>query len=109
MRLTVQAAIAATLLGGASLLSASPSQAQANPKEVAARVELHSIPSLTLSDQQFLNGDAGGKPAYDRIRQGIDTLRRHDLPFSALCVVGRPEPVAALAQRLSPAALAEAS
>jgi len=33
-----------------------------------------------------------GKPAYDRIRRGIDALRGHGLPFSALCVVGRPSP-----------------
>jgi uncharacterized protein len=33
-----------------------------------------------------------GRPAYDRILQGIDALRRHGIPFSALCVVGRPEP-----------------
>lgn len=33
----------------------------------------------------------GKKPAYDRIMRGIDALRRHDIPFSALCVVGRPE------------------
>jgi dienelactone hydrolase len=31
-------------------------------KQVAARVELHSIPSLTLSDRQFLNGDSSGTP-----------------------------------------------
>src|SRR3954471_13175278 len=30
-------------------------------KEIAARVELHAIPSLTLSDQQFLSGAANGK------------------------------------------------
>ena len=30
-------------------------------KQIAARVELHAIPSLTLSDQQFLAGDANGK------------------------------------------------
>ena len=28
------------------------------PKEVAARVEIYAIPSLTISDQQFLTGDA---------------------------------------------------
>jgi uncharacterized protein len=33
-----------------------------------------------------------GRPAYDRIRRGIDTLRRHGIAYSALCVVGRPEP-----------------
>ncbi|AGL13650.1 radical sam domain-containing protein [Actinoplanes sp. N902-109] len=34
----------------------------------------------------------GDKPAYDRIRRGIETLRRHGIPFSALCVVDRPVP-----------------
>src|SRR5262245_48973655 len=32
-----------------------------NLKQFAARVELYSIPSLTLSDAQFLTGDANGK------------------------------------------------
>jgi len=36
--------------------------------------------------------DRGGKPAYDRIRRGIETLRRRDIPFAALCVVSAPEP-----------------
>ena len=31
------------------------------PKDVAARTEIYAIPSLTISDQQFLNGDANGK------------------------------------------------
>lgn len=35
-------------------------QAQ-DAKQIAARVELHAIPSLTLTDQQFLAGDANGK------------------------------------------------
>jgi dienelactone hydrolase len=78
MRTTVRTAIVAALLCAAGLLPASPSQAQTNPKEVAARVELHSIPSLTLSDQQFLNGDAGGKPVTVtgefRIAQGSGRL-----------------------------------
>lgn len=30
-------------------------------KQIAARVELHPIPSLTISDQQFLTGDENGK------------------------------------------------
>lgn len=30
-------------------------------KQIAARTELHSIQSLTLSDEQFLKGDGGGK------------------------------------------------
>ena len=37
-------------------------QAQ-DAKQIAARVELHAIPTLTLSDQQFLSGDANGKAA----------------------------------------------
>jgi uncharacterized protein len=32
----------------------------------------------------------GGAPAYERIRRGIDALRRHGIPFSALCVVSAP-------------------
>jgi len=39
-----------------------PVLAQDATKQLAARVELHPIPSLTLSDEQFLKGDAGGKP-----------------------------------------------
>ncbi len=78
MRATMRTAIAAALLCGTSLLPASQSHAQANPKEVAARVELHAFPSLTLSDQQFLNGDASGKPVTMtgefRIAQGSGRL-----------------------------------
>jgi dienelactone hydrolase len=78
MRPNVRAAIAAALLCGASLLATSESQAQTNPREAAARVELHAIPSLTLSDQQFLNGDANGKPVTMtgefRIAQGSGRL-----------------------------------
>jgi dienelactone hydrolase len=66
------------LLCVASLLPTSQSHAQANPKEVAARVELHAFPSLTLSDQQFLSGDANGKPVTMtgefRIAQGTGRL-----------------------------------
>jgi dienelactone hydrolase len=78
MRAIMRTAMAAALLCGASLLPASQSHAQANPKEVAARVELHSIPSLTLSDQQFLSGDSSGKPVTMtgefRIAQGTGKL-----------------------------------
>jgi dienelactone hydrolase len=78
MRASMRTALAAAVLCGANLLPASHCHAQANPKEVAARVELHSIPSLTLSDQQFLNGDAGGKPVTMtgefRIAQGSGQL-----------------------------------
>jgi len=31
-------------------------------KQIPARIELHPIQSLTLSDQQFLKGEAEGKP-----------------------------------------------
>jgi uncharacterized protein len=34
----------------------------------------------------------GGRAAYDRITAGIEALRRHGIPFSALAVVSRPEP-----------------
>jgi dienelactone hydrolase len=77
MRVSLRPAIAMALLCAASLLP-SPLQAQTNPKEVAARVELHAFPSLTVSDQQFLNGDAGGKPVITtgefRIAQGTGRL-----------------------------------
>src|ERR1700750_1145063 len=78
MRPNVRAVVGAALLCGASLLPASESQAQANVKEIAARVELHAFPSLTLSDQQFLSGDASGKPVTMtgefRIAQGAGRL-----------------------------------
>jgi hypothetical protein len=53
--------------------------AQSIPKEVAARVEMHTIPWLTLSDRQFLSGDAkGGQPVTMagelKIAQGIGKL-----------------------------------
>jgi len=52
--------------------------AQAQDKQIAARVELHAIPTLTLSDQQFLSGDANGKAATVtgefRIAQGSGKL-----------------------------------
>lgn len=36
--------------------------------------------------------DRGGRAAYDKIRKGIDALRRREIPFAALCVVSAPEP-----------------
>ncbi|MCK1717971.1 dienelactone hydrolase family protein [Bradyrhizobium sp. 141] len=53
--------------------------AQALPKEVATRAEIYPIPSLTLSDQQFLSGDAAaGKPVTVagelRVAQGTGKL-----------------------------------
>jgi uncharacterized protein len=43
-------------------------------------------------ERNALRVTRGGRPAYERIMRGIDTLRRHGIGFSALCVVGRPEP-----------------
>jgi len=34
----------------------------------------------------------GGRPAYSRIMRGIAALRRHGIPFAALCVVSDPRP-----------------
>ncbi|HET9516517.1 MAG TPA: cyclophane-forming radical SAM peptide maturase AmcB [Actinoplanes sp.] len=51
--------------------------------------------SVSVDGPAHRNGERfnrGKRPAYDLIMQGIDALRRHDIPFSALCVVGRPEP-----------------
>ena len=46
-----------------SLVFFSPfARAEPGPKDLAARTELHSIETLTLSDTQFLTGDANGKP-----------------------------------------------
>jgi dienelactone hydrolase len=74
MRLTMHAVAAALLFCGATL----PALAQTNLKEIAAKVELHSFPSLTLSDQQFLSGATDGKPVSMtgelRIAQGTGRL-----------------------------------
>src|SRR5437899_7341535 len=45
----------------AILLTCIETRAQSIPKEMAARVEIYAIPSLTISDQQFLTGDSNGK------------------------------------------------
>jgi len=42
-----------------------------------------------LSAQRVLRG---GPPAYERIMNGIETLRRHGIAFAALCVVSDPTP-----------------
>jgi dienelactone hydrolase len=76
MRASLRAASAAILLS--FILSGFAAAQTASSKQVAARVELHSIPSLTLSDQQFLNGDANAKPVNVtgefRIAQGSGRL-----------------------------------
>jgi hypothetical protein len=50
----------------------------ATNEEFAQKIELHAIPSLTLSDQQFLTSDAGGKAVMVagelRIAQGSGQL-----------------------------------
>jgi len=65
------------LLAGAVLATAG-GQAQSIPKDAPARVELHPIPTLTLSDQQFLTGAMDGKPVTVsgefRIAQGSGRL-----------------------------------
>ena len=60
------------------LLAGIETSAQSMPKEIAPRVELYAIPSLTISDQQFLTGDANGKPVTVagefRVAQGTGRL-----------------------------------
>ncbi len=51
-------AIAAFALG----LAAPAAAAEPAPRDIATRTELHAVHTLTLSDQQFLNGDAEAKP-----------------------------------------------
>jgi dienelactone hydrolase len=75
MPTAVRAAIALVALCLATMLA----HAQSLPRDAAARVEIYPIPSLTLSDQQFLSGDAGaGKPVTVagelRVAQGTGKL-----------------------------------
>ena len=69
--------ISAILVAFAAVPLAVRAEDAAN-KEIAARVELHAIPSLTLSDQQFLAGDPNGKAVTVtgefRIAQGAGKL-----------------------------------
>src|SRR6202140_3758843 len=62
MRTGMRAVAAAWVVCGAILLAGIETSAQSMPKDAAARVELYAIPSLTISDRQFLTGDANGKP-----------------------------------------------
>src|ERR1043166_2676439 len=72
---TIRLAVLAALCAAPALAQA---QTQDAARQIAARVEVHAIPSLTLSDQQFLSGDANGKPVTVtgelRIAQGAGRL-----------------------------------
>jgi hypothetical protein len=61
-----------------ALVAPAAAQSADASRQTAARVELHAIPSLTLTDQQFLSGDANGKPVTItgelRIAQGSGKL-----------------------------------
>jgi len=78
MRTGMRAAIAVWIFCTGILLAGIETNAQSMPKEIAPRVELYAIPSLTISDQQFLAGDANGKPVTVagefRIAQGSGRL-----------------------------------
>jgi dienelactone hydrolase len=78
MRTGTRAAVAAWIFCTGILLIGIETKAQSIPKEIAQRVELYAIPSLTISDQQFLTGDPNGKPVSVagefRIAQGSGRL-----------------------------------
>ena len=78
MRAGWRVAIAAWAFCTVILLAGIETNAQSMPKDVAARVEIYAIPSLTISDQQFLTGDSNGKPVTVagefRIAQGTGRL-----------------------------------
>jgi dienelactone hydrolase len=52
---------AAAMFCAGLLITCIETSAQSMPKDVAARTEIYAIPSLTISDQQFLSGDSSGK------------------------------------------------
>src|SRR5215467_9985032 len=53
-----------SLFTGLAIALAQPAiSADVLSKDIAARIEAIPIQTLTISDQQFLNGDAAGKPA----------------------------------------------
>ena len=54
-------AAAAAIFCTGLLFTCIETNAQSMPKDVAARTEIYAIPSLTISDQQFLTGDSDGK------------------------------------------------
>jgi len=72
-------AVAAAIFCTGILMTCIETNAQSVPKEIASRVEIYAIPSLTLSDQQFLKGDvSSGKPVTVagefRVAQGTGRL-----------------------------------
>jgi dienelactone hydrolase len=74
-------AAAAALLCTGVLFACIETSAQSVPKEIASRVEIHAIPSVTISDQQFLTGDPNGNSVTIggefRIAQGSGRLPVH--------------------------------
>jgi len=62
MRKVVQITIAAGIILSSAALAVSGVSAQSLPKDAAAHVELYPIPTLNLSDQQFLTGSPDGRP-----------------------------------------------
>jgi dienelactone hydrolase len=62
MQTGTRAALAAGIFCTGIWLACIETNAQSMPKEIPARVELYAIPSLTISDQQFLTGDTNGRP-----------------------------------------------
>lgn len=71
--------LASLLLASCLLAFTVPADAQeAPPRSIAARIELHAIPTLTLSDNKFLKGESDGQPATVtgelRIAQGSGRL-----------------------------------
>jgi dienelactone hydrolase len=62
MRSRARIALAIWIMGAGLLTPGLGAHAQSLPKDAASRVELYPIPTLTLSDQQFLNGASDGTP-----------------------------------------------
>lgn len=92
----MHAAMAAGIVFASLLLTGREAGAQSMPKDVAARVELYAIPSLTISDRQFLTGDSNGTPvtvaAELRIAQGQGRLPVVVLMHGSSGVAANTEP-----------------
>jgi dienelactone hydrolase len=71
-------AVTAAIFCTGVLLTCIETNAQSIPREIASRIELYAIPSVTISDQQFLTGDTNGKPVTVagefRVAQGAGRL-----------------------------------